>query len=129
MWRRVGTGAALVVAVVVLSGCETLADWMDNGDSFEDRTEAISAVYRQGKESRQLMEKTGVVVDENSCGSAWVTSGAKDAENDMSYKRDNNEDFQELRRLSFINGCMDRPNKLPPVNAPSLKPTPTPSKA
>ncbi|MGX7675621.1 hypothetical protein [Plantactinospora sp. DSM 117369] len=47
-----------------------------------------------------------------------VTSGAKDAENDM--HRDENEAFQNLRRFSFINGCMNRPNDLPATNAPTL---------
>ncbi|NES29287.1 hypothetical protein GCE86_17920 [Micromonospora terminaliae] len=111
--------------MAVLGGCSTIGDIVDNGDSFEDRAEAIDAVYEQGKTSRKSMEKTGIVVDEASCGSSWLTSGAKDAENDMNNpnnNRANDVDFQERRRLSFINGCMDRPNSLPPINAPSLQP-------
>lgn len=120
------TGVVAVAVMAALASCSTIGDIVDNGDSFEDRAEAIDAVYEQGKSSRKLMEKTGIVVDEASCDSSWVTSGAKDAENDMnkpSNNRANDADFQERRRLSFINGCMDRPNSLPPVNAPSLQPT------
>lgn len=124
MWRRVGTVLALGAAALAIGGCGRVGDIFDGTDSFDDRLEAIESVYEQGKDSRRLMDKTGIVVDEGSCASAWVTSGAKDAEDDMG-SRYSDVDFQERRKLSFINGCMDRPNKLPPVNAPSLTPTPT----
>ena len=120
---------ATAVATTVLfamTGCGKIADWGDNGDSFEDRTEALGSVYEQGKEARKSMEKLGVIVDEVSCSSSFITSGAKDAENDMDTPhndRANDVNFQELRRLSFINGCMDRPNSLPAVVAPSLQPS------
>ncbi|GIF17187.1 hypothetical protein [Actinoplanes teichomyceticus] len=118
--------AAAAVTAICLTGCSMIADVTDSGDSFEDRAEALDAVYEQGKQSRKKMEKLGVIVDETSCGSSWVTSGAKDAENDMDTTRNNRANdvnFQELRRLSFINGCMDRPNSLPAVVAPSLRPS------
>lgn len=134
MWMHRVKGGVVLLAGLALSGCGYIGDVVDNGDSFEDRAEALSAVYDQGKQARKSMTKVGVVVDETSCGSAWVTSGAKDAENDMSdnYSSGNNRaadvNFQELRRLSFINGCMDRPNQLPAVTAPALvTPSVTPS--
>jgi hypothetical protein len=102
---------------------------MGTSDSFEDRQEALDAVYEQGRSARRSMEKLGVIVDETSCGSSWVTSGAKAAENDLARGGSRGKPdvaFQDLRRLSFINGCMNRPNDLPATNAPTL-PATTPS--
>ena len=111
------TGTALLL-LVALSGCGASADILNGSDSFDDRLEALDAVYKQGQTARNSMTKLGLVVDETSCDSSWVTSGAKDAEDDMGRRED--KPFQELRHLSFINGCMDRPNKLPATNAPLL---------
>jgi hypothetical protein len=130
--RKHGVRAAAVAAAACLSltGCgipSKIGDVVDNGDSVEDRAEALDSVYAQGKEARKSMGKLGLIVDETSCTSAFVTSGAKDAENDMNGSNGNyratDVNFQELRKLSFVNGCMDRPNTLPAVTAPSLQPT------
>lgn len=124
MRRRRATSGLCCATVVILSlsGCGWVGD-MHTGDSFDDRVEALDAVYEQGKSARKSMEKRGLIVDETSCGSSWVTTGAQDAENDMARGGSAGKPdvaFQELRRLSFINGCMDRPNNLPAINAPTL---------
>ena len=134
--RTVNIAAVVVTAWLALTGCGIpgkVGDVVDNGDSVEDRAEALDSVYVQGKDARKSMEKLGVIVDETSCTSSFVTSGAKDAENNMTDSnhrgnaRSKDVNFQELRKLSFVNGCMDRPNALPAVTAPSLQPTGSPS--
>lgn len=123
--------ALLLAAVGLASGCGTVSDWGDHGNTFEDRQQALDSVYAQGKSARKEMTKLGIVVNEKSCENSWVTSGARDAEKNSMIAgvqdRAEDNDFQNLRRLSFINGCRDRPNRISPTTAPSLEPTVSPS--
>lgn len=128
------THKAVVVAflaTVSLAGCSSISDALDHGDTFEDRQQALNSVYEQGKSARTEMVKLGIVVNQKSCDNSWVTSGARDAEKNSMIAgvqdRASNKNFQNLRHLSFINGCLDRPNRISPTSAPSLEPDPSTS--
>lgn len=132
MKTRIALVGILLVTLSSLSGCGGLSDTFgDNGDTFEDRQEALNSVYQQGKSARSEMIKLGIVVSQQSCDNSWVTSGARDAEKNSSVTgvrtRSSDKNFQNLRHLSFINGCLDRPNRISPTSAPSLEPTPSAS--
>lgn len=123
--------AVAFLAAVSLTGCGSISDALDHGDTFEDRQEALNSVYKQGKSARAEMAKLGIVVNQKSCDSSWVTSGARDAEKNSMIAgvqdRALDKNFQNLRRLSFTNGCLDRPNRISPTSAPSLEPEPSTS--
>ena len=127
--RRVLPALALA-ALLTLTGCEE-PDFVDD-DQPADRVEALEKAHRQGKESQKDVNKVGVLLeDEAQCSDAYYRLGY-DTDDVTRYKsgtdlpRKPDTDFAELRRLSFINGCLGRPNDLPAINLPSPGTTPSP---
>ena len=120
-------GVTVVVAAVAFVASGAATD-IFNTDQYQDRIDAINAVYRQGAKTRAELNRSGTTLaNEAMCADAYQRTGAYkeawyvDREHSGS---GNDQAFAELRRLSFINGCLGRPNELP---ATPLPPTPTPS--
>ncbi|MEV4819964.1 hypothetical protein [Micromonospora tulbaghiae] len=105
-------------------GSGKLGDLSDQ-DQFQDRVDAINAVYRQGERAREALAKSGTALtSEAMCEDAFHRVGADDDAFESNRRTaDGKPDtaFGELRKLSFINGCLGRPNQLPAT------PLPTPS--
>lgn len=127
--RRVLPALALA-ALLTVTGCDE-PDFADF-DQPADRVEALEKAYKQGVESRKDVNKVGVLLeDEAQCSDAYYRLGY-DTDDVTRYKsgtelpRKPDTDFAELRRLSFINGCLGRPNDLPAINLPSPGATPSP---
>lgn len=127
-----GIGCALAVALMLAAAVVSnggLSDIFDQ-DQYQDRLDAIGAVYRQGERARAAMERTGTTLPtEATCEDAYHRTGADQERSTVESSRrtsDNKPDlgFAELRKLSFINGCLGRPNDLP---ATPLPPTPSPT--
>ncbi len=110
--QKPAVAAALTAVVVLISGCET--------NDFEGRLRALDGAYERGKQARARYDKVGIAVGtEAACNDAWVSTGTRDEEQEPRNIKDPNTgkshadtNFQELRRQSFINGCMLRPNTL-----------------
>ena len=122
-----GLAGLAVLLVVSAVGSGKLSDFSDQ-DQFQDRVDAINAVYRQGERARTELGKSGTALtSEAMCEDAFHRVGA-DRETFESDRRtaDGKPDtaFAELRKLSFINGCLGRPNQLPATPLP----TPSPSR-
>lgn len=118
--------AALLTAALALAGCSGLEE-----NDFDGRLRALDGAYQRGKQAHDQYVKLGIKVDdETACNDAWSSSGAKDEESITRYTQDEkgerveDKGFQELRRLSFINGCLNRPNDLttPSASAPAVGP-------
>ncbi|MET8354303.1 MULTISPECIES: hypothetical protein [unclassified Micromonospora] len=118
--------AAAVCLVLLLGGAVLSSGGLDDildQDQNQDRLDAIGAVYRQGEKARQALEDSGITLPtEPTCEDAFHRTGA-DTERSSVTRRtgDNKEDtaFAELRKLSFINGILGRPNNLPATPLPS----------
>jgi hypothetical protein len=113
---RPATGP-LLAALLALGGC---GDWAGT-DQFQDRLEAIDAVYKQGQDARKLFTDRGIEISEKHCADAFVSTGASE-ENPRTGRKDDKA-FQALRAQAFTNGCMDRPNDVTGV----ISGTPLPS--
>ncbi|MEU1762844.1 hypothetical protein [Micromonospora sp. NPDC005652] len=118
----IGLGVAALVALLAVSliGSGALGDIFDE-DQFQDRIDAINAVYRQGERARAELSKSGTTLtSETMCEDAFHRVGA-DEERVKRWTKDQKPDtaFAELRKLSFINGCLGRPNQLPATPLPS----------
>lgn len=116
-----GLGIAALVALWVASLVVTgrLGDMADE-DQFQDRVDAINAVYRQGEHAREALNKSGTsLTNEAMCEDAFHRVGA-DEERVSRFTKDDKPDtaFAELRKLTFINGCLGRPNQLPATPLP-----------
>lgn len=117
-----GITAAALVALFVVSLVVTgkIGDVVDE-DQFQDRVDAINAVYRQGERAREALSKSGTsLTNEAMCADAFHRVGA-DEERLTRFTKDEQPDtaFAELRKLSFINGCLGRPNSLPATPLPA----------
>lgn len=138
--RKLLTIPLLTIALLAPSACAG-GEWFNvDDDSFEDRLTALNGAYKRGQKARQEIARVGIVLDnEVTCAEAWVTTGTRDEESRTRYTKDENgrqvvdKQFQELRRVSFINGCMNRPNDLtsvsPSTPAASSPASPAPSPA
>src|SRR5690349_24722946 len=117
--------AAIILPLVTASGCTESND-------FEGRLKALDGAYTRGQQARERLTKVGLPIDtETACNDAWTSTGTRDEEEltrrttDGKGKQVKDEAFQELRRPSFVNGCMGRPNQL--TSAPPSAPSPKPS--
>lgn len=135
-------GACTAIALVLLVGFAfatgAVHDVLDQ-NQYQDRLDAIDAVYRQGVEARETLARNGLsVTTEAACETAMRQVGAHKERDDVAGAREIGEypnrrpdtEFANLRRLSFINGCMGRPNILPPIPLPDSTPAsaiPSPS--
>ncbi len=133
-WKAAGTaagitaglvGAASVLVLIIgLVASGALGDIFDQ-DQFGDRIDAINAVYHQGVKARQELNRSGTTLtNEAMCDDAYHRTGADHERGDVAESRktvDGKPDlaFAELRRLSFINGCLGRPNNLPATPLPT----------
>ncbi|MFG1918093.1 hypothetical protein [Micromonospora sp. NPDC048898] len=117
----IGTAAVVVLLAVALVGSGKLGDIFDE-DQFQDRVDAINAVYRQGEHARESLNKSGTALtSEAICEDAFHRVGADDERvNRLTQDQKPDTAFAELRRLSFINGCLGRPNQLPATPLPTL---------
>ena len=127
---------AFVVLASILALLATNTACSGESDSFEGRLQALDGAYTRGQQARESISKLGIQIDtETACNDAWVKTGVRDEETDTRYtenedgKRVEDKAFQEMRRLSFINGCMNRPNNLSSTqpSAPASAPTPSAS--
>ncbi|WP_428966317.1 hypothetical protein [Micromonospora fluostatini] len=134
-WAMLGGLIALVafgvVTFVTTGGPTKINDVLDQ-DQYQDRLDAIGAVYRQGVKAREGMKASGIALpDEATCRDALQRTGA-DRERSMVESARQTADgkpdvaFKELRALSFVNGCLGRPNALPASPLPPA-PSPTPT--
>lgn len=126
--------ALTATALLLTTGCGDIRDQ----DEYQDRLDAIDAVYQQGVETRQRLNKSGTTLpDEATCSDAFHRIGADTERDGVRVARKNADGkpdlaFGELRRLSFINGCLGRPNDLPatplpPAGSPQPSTTGTPT--
>lgn len=122
-----GSAAALALAIAIIGGLASggLNDVLDQ-NQYQDRLDAIDAVYRQGVKARQTLARNGLTAaTEAACKTAMRQVGAH---KERSLVQDSREigderrpdvEFARLRELSFINGCMGRPNDLPAIPLPT----------
>ncbi|MBQ1019859.1 hypothetical protein KBX71_18600 [Micromonospora sp. D93] len=119
--KRLTAVAALVCVGLAMTGC-------DKKSTADVRIEALDKVYKQGKEARASMERRGVEVTDASCAEMFVSTNT-DAEGTYDEQRD--KQFQAARKVSYVNGCMNRPADATPApsgsepssSAPSISPT------
>ncbi|MBM0201894.1 hypothetical protein JNW90_01325 [Micromonospora sp. STR1s_5] len=103
---------ALVCAGLAIPGCSATKSTTDQ------RIEALDKVYKQGKEARASMERRGVEPSDASCADMF---GSTDTDRAGSYDEQKDKQYQAARKLSYVNGCMNRPaNATPtPTSSPS----------
>ncbi|GAA3750436.1 hypothetical protein [Micromonospora maritima] len=119
-----GMAAVVVLVAVAVISSGKLGDIFDE-DQFHDRVDSINAVYRQGERVRAELSRSGTALtNETMCEDAFHRVGADD-ERVNRWTKDQKPDtaFAELRKLSFINGCLGRPNQLPATPLPTPSPT------
>lgn len=120
----------MIIAAMALSAACSPGE----SDDFQGRLRALDGAYSRGKEARAKYDKVGINIGtETACDDAWVSTGTRDEEPYPRYitdpktgKQAVDSAFQELRRESFINGCMGRANNLNPSAStrPSVSATP-----
>lgn len=122
--------AAVTVALLVVTGISTgwFNDILDQ-DQYADRIDAVNAVYRQGAKARAEFARTGTTLPtEAECLDAYRITGASEERSSVALDRKRSgtgDEFARVRELSFINGCLGRPNELPPIPLPTSEPRPS----
>lgn len=109
----------IAVTVLVCAGLALVA--CDSKSPSEERIAALDKVYKQGKDARSSMERRGVEVTDASCAEMFVST---DTDAEGTYAELDDKQFQAARKVSYVNGCMNRPANAPPAPSGSA-PWPT----
>jgi hypothetical protein len=102
-----------LLAWLALSGCSA-AKPSENLRDFDH-------AYRQGQQGRTSMLHRGVGVTDKSCGQLYDDSQVQDGYGQWS-DHSGDQGYWDDLRISYVNGCMNRPNNL---HGGSISPSPT----